>query len=179
MTKALAVLAIVAASIAAGCGTTGQKFDGWKGVQAGERITVLPLSDHPSDDPKDRDGTGLKSQNAIVTAMKKELAQVDIDAPVPANYDAKRGYDRDAALAVGRERSSTYVLYGKCTDFYNVAPFTFRADRGGIEVELVAVADGRLVYRLTKVSSVNNLSNPESAIEGIADTMADELKPGD
>jgi hypothetical protein len=162
--------------VVAGCATKGQRFDGWAGLKGGDRITVMPLADHPSDDPKDSERTGITCQNLIAGALKQRLAEVDVNAPVPADYDPKRGYEREQAVAAGRQRSSNYVLYGRCQEFYNVAPMTFRSDRGGIDVEVASVSDGRLVYRLIAQSTASNFSTPEAIIGDIAESMADDLK---
>lgn len=166
------LLGTLIASCAVGCGSIGTRLHGWEGLTDSDRITVLPLRDHVSDDPEDSINTGRIAQDAIVTAFMKHL-RGEVDSFIPDEYDSSMGFDAVRAVSIGRDRGSGYVLIGNCIEFYRVAPMTYRVDRGGIEVQIVRVSDGQRVFQASEIRNTGtNFSTPKDAIASIAADMA-------
>ena len=169
------VLGPLCVVLASGC-KIGQKFNNWKGLKDGDTLCVLPLRDHFSNDPRDSEKTGLICHEILTRELKK-MRGVTIDSYTPDTYDPKKGFCQDDAVKIAKGRDADYVLYGRCTEYYHVAPMTFRRDKGGIDVEICRVADGTLVYGCQKIGSKMNWCEPRNVIESIAKRMARTIRP--
>ncbi|MDX1564773.1 MAG: hypothetical protein R3236_05165, partial [Phycisphaeraceae bacterium] len=159
-----------------GCASLGKKLDGWEGLRGHETIAVLPFKDHISDDPDDSKDTGAICQRFMAQAL---LEDAGIRAKVydPASRDSRKLLRSDQAISMGRKLGVQYVIYGDCTEFYRVAPFTFRVDRAGMRVWMVRVQDGKLVFTASDTRRTDdNLEQPEDAIEQIAEEMVEGMK---
>ncbi len=78
---------------------------------------------------------------------------------------------------MGRQRKVDDVIYGECIAYDNVAPFTFRPDRGGMRVWMRRGADGQMVFTASDSRRTDdNLDGPRDAIEDTAEEMVEGMK---
>jgi hypothetical protein len=154
-----------------GC-ALGTRIKGWEGVMASESVTVLPFKDHVSEDARDSDGTGKKCQDILAEKLSDDHSDV-VKAHVPAGHDSKTVLSDADAQALGKSLKVDYVVYGDCIEYYDVAPFTFRADRAGMQVWVLRVADGVVVYTVKHAqNSDSNYDSPEGLLEEMAEGIA-------
>jgi len=162
------------ASFAGGC-AIGTKFDEWPGMEPTDKLVVLPFQDHASEDPRDSKNTGRICQDIFVKAFLRYQTAEIVDH-VLEGHDPTTAIGRSAATEIGRQLEADYVMTGRCTEFYRVAPMTFRADQGAVDVEVMRVEDGKRVYHASAHQQCANFGEPEDCIEAIAGSVASELR---
>jgi hypothetical protein len=82
-----------------------------------------------------------------------------------------------AALALAKERNLAFVINGEVTQYYNVAPMTFRPDRAGISVRILRVDTGEVAASYSDIrASKTNFSTPDGMIQEMAEEVRDEME---
>ena len=169
---AVALLLATLTLLNTGCGALGTRIDGWEGVKRTESLVVLPFRDNVSEDSNDSDGTGKKCQTIMVEALSDRRDDT-VKSHVPANHDFKTVLSQMQANTLGKTLKVDYVVYGDCIEFYDVAPMTFRADRAGMQVFVLRVVDGVIVYTARyNEKSDSNFDSPEDVIQELSEGMA-------
>ena len=122
---------------------------------------------------EDCEGSGLIAGSIFAVEMNdQQLVTVALSRPV----GPKEQLTDEAAVAYGKTKGLDYVLNGEVTDFYRVAPMTFRDERAGVAVRLLRVADGQELYFHASRDTKNNLSSPEKILRNLASDVKDDIE---
>lgn len=139
-------------------------------------VLVLPFKDNVSDDDRDSKETGRAAQRAFLEALQAKGTISALGTETDGNA-ALRGLSRSEALERLQEADADYAVYGDCFEFYRVAPMTYRSDRAGVTVEIIA-ADGAVVFRRSVQAIANsNFEEPEVVLGRIARRIVRKIRP--
>ena len=142
-------------------------------VPTGAQVAVIPFRDCLIADQEDCSGSGNKAGNAFAGALGQRYKVVLLSRPVSPT---ERLADADA-IALARQRGAMYVVNGEVEEYYDVASFTFRADRAGVSVRVLRIDGGSVSasYSQTMKAS-NNLGSPDDILRSMAEHVRDALK---
>lgn len=177
MKRHLWLLACLSALLAVACGSNPSKDEPevhHPKVPAGSTIAVVSFRDCTIADQEDCAGSGDKSTDVFMTQFG--TATVFHAVKLPRPVDAKAELSDDAAVAYAKDKGYAYVLNGEVTDFYRVAPMTFRKERAAVAVRVLSVADGKILYVHTDEDTANNMSSPEAILKDMAGDVKDDLE---
>lgn len=162
------VMVGVLVSLMAGC--AGAPVTVRNKMPAGSDVAVVMFRDCTIQGQEDCDGSGLSAGSVFARVMASTAGKkaVPLDRPVGPK-DALS--DSDAA-AYAKGKGYAYVVNGEVQDYYRVAPFTFRSERAGVAVRVLKTSDGSVVSFFNDRGTANNLSSPDSIIEGMATKVA-------
>ncbi len=161
-------------SCATGTRPTVQVF---QAIPRQESIAVVQLQDCTIPNNDDCHGSG-NIASSVITAVLSEGGQfkvIPLSRPVPPDAPLTD----DIAVELARGKGVGYVINGEVSDFYRVAPMTFRVDRASLAFRVLDTETGAVVA--TAISSVeagSNLSTPESLIEKLSERLRDQLLMG-
>lgn len=175
MKRQLWLLACLSALLAVGCGSDPSKPEVHNPkVPAGSTIAVVVFRDCTIADQEDCADSGDKSTSAFLDQLGSSTVfhVVKLARPVAA----KAELSDDAAVAYAKSKGYAYVMNGEVTDFYRVAPMTFRKERGAIAVRVLSTADGKMLYVHTDEDTANNTSSPEAIMKDMAEDVQNDLE---
>jgi len=145
-------------------------------LRRGSSVLILPFRDHQSEDPNDSLDTGRFAQESFFEAFDRINGMRVVLRP-PSSHSARFGWTREEAATFAVRYKVEFVVYGEVTDFYRVAPFTYRNDRAGVWVEMVT-ATGKVFFRQERTLDLGtNHIEPEAVLDRIAKTMVKEIRP--
>ena len=174
MRRHLWLLACCSALLAAACGSDPSKpEEHHPKVPTGSKIGVIAFQDCTITGQEDCEGSGLIAGSIFAVELNdQQLVTVSLSRPV----GPKEQLSDAAAVAYGKSQGLDYVLNGQVTDFYRVAPMTFRDERAGVAVRLLRVSDGQELYFHADRDTKNNLSSPEKILRNIAGDVKDDIE---
>ncbi len=141
-------------------------------VPSGAQVAVIPFQDCRIAGQEDCAGSGNKAGNAFATALGQKYRTVLLSRPVSAT---ERLADADA-IALARQRGVMYVVNGEVDEYYDVASFTFRADRAGVSVRVLRVQDGSVSASYSQTMKAgSNLGSPDDILRSMAEHVRDAL----
>lgn len=143
-------------------------------VPRGTEIGVIPFRDCVIADQDDCDGSGGLAAAAFVHVFSEDgFRALLLSRPA----GAKEPLSDEAAVDLAKARNLSFVINGEVTQFYSVAPMTFRPDRAGISVRILSVETGKVAASYSVVrASTTNFSTPEGMLEEMAEEVRDELE---
>lgn len=167
----LALLVFVLALVT-GCAPDPQ-FVRQANVPKGEVIGVFPFRDCLIEDQEDCLGSGVVAGQAFAQAFSEDgFRSVLLSRPV----GAREVLSDEAALKLAKAEGLVYVMNGEVTEFYSVAPMTFRADRAGVSLRILRVSDGMVAIAWSyKDLSTTNFDTPAGMLQEMAEDVRDEL----
>ena len=142
-------------------------------VPSNSKIAVIPFRDCAIAGQEDCSGSGLTA-GSIYTRLLFSRSDITA-APVARPVGTAEALTDADAVALAKAKGFDYVVNGDVTDFYRVAPMTFRQERAGVSVRLLNAQDGSLVIFQTEAGTASNLSTPERILEGLAAQFRDAL----
>lgn len=143
---------------------------------SGSIVLVLPFRDNPSGDRRDREGTGRAVQVALFDGLES-VDELDVRMREGQLADPSREIGDAEATRLVRESGADFAVVGACTDFYRVAPFTFRRDRAAVSLRIVSAAGVVVFQESWKASPRDNLAEPEAALRLIAKELRKRVRP--
>lgn len=143
-------------------------------VPPGAKVGVVPFRDCLIDSQEDCDGSGGVAGSIFARIFSEEgFSAVLLSRPVGARMELSDAVAVDTA----KEQGLAFVINGEVTQFYRVAPMTFRPDRAGLSVRLLRVDTGEVAAAYSDVrASKTNFSSPDSMIADMAEEVRDELQ---
>jgi len=144
-------------------------------IPQGSDIAVIIFQDCTIAGQEDCDGSGNIAANifAEVIARSGKFRAVPLSRPV----GPKAPLTDDVAISLAKSKGFKFVLNGEVTEFYSVAPMTFRVDRAGVSVRLLNVEDGSVVAFFSQRKEANsNIATPNGLIEKMAEHVCESLK---
>jgi hypothetical protein len=174
MKRQLWLLACLSAVFTAACGSDPSKpEEHHPKLPPGSRVGVIAFQDCIITGQEDCEGSGLLAGSVFAVEMNdQQLITVPLSRPV----GPKEQLSDEAAVAYGKSKGLDYILNGEVTDFYRVAPMTFRDERAGVAVRLLRVSDGKELYFHAERDSKNNFSSPEKILRNIASDVKDDIE---
>lgn len=143
-------------------------------MRAGSTIAVVSFRDCTIADQDDCAGSGGKSTDAFMTQFATATVFHAVKLPRPVDTKAELG--DDAAVAYAKQKGYAYVMNGEVTDFYQVAPMTFRKERAAIAVRVLSVADGKILQVHADDDTGNHDSPPVVLMKDMAKDVLDDLE---
>jgi hypothetical protein len=140
----------------------------------GSEVAVVMFRDCTITGQEDCDGSGLSAGSifATVLAQKPGLKAAPLSRPVAP----KAPLDDDQAVSFAKGKGFAYVINGDVTEYYRVAPFTFRTERAGVSVRLLRTSDGNVMsFWSNRINSKSNLTTPDAMIKDMAEHVAQAL----
>src|SRR5690242_10867770 len=175
MRRHLWSLACLSALLAVGCGSDPSKPEVHNPkVPTGSTIAIVGFRDCVIKDQDDCSGSGGIATN-VFTGEFGNSAVFHV-AVLSRPVGAEAELSDEAAVAYAKEKGYAYVMNGEVTDFYRVAPMTFRKERAAVAVRVLSVADGRILYVHTDEDTANNMSSPEEILKDMAGDVKDDLE---
>ncbi len=170
--KKLAI-AVACGLLLSACGVDPQ-FVKQMEVPRGTEIGVIPFRDCVIAGQDDCNGSGNAAGSAFVGVFSEDgFRAVLLSRPVAP----KEPLSDDAAVALAKAKNLAFVINGEVTQFYDVAPMTFRPDRAGISVRILRVETGAVAASYSDIrASKTNFSNPVGMIKNMAEEVRDELE---
>ncbi|MEO6074944.1 MAG: hypothetical protein ABIP67_17120 [Burkholderiales bacterium] len=169
------ILALVAACglLLSACGVDPQIVKQMK-VPHGTDIGVIPFRDCIIAGQEDCDRSGGLAGSVFVRVFSEDgFRAVLLSRPVAP----KEPLSDDAAIALAKAKNLAFVINGEVSEFYDVAPMTFRPDRAGISVRILSVETGKIAASYSDIrASKTNFRTPESLIMNMAEEVRDELE---
>lgn len=139
----------------------------------GAQLAVISFRDCTIAGQEDCDGSGQTAAGIFAEVLSGKFNTALLSRPVSADDPLSD----DAAVAYAKSKGYAYVLNGEVTEFYRVAPFTFRTERAGVSVRILRVSDGSVMaFFSQRTHSKSNLTTPQHLIEKMAEHVRDSLK---
>jgi hypothetical protein len=167
------VLVVACASLLSACGVDPQLVKQMD-VPRGTDIGVIPFRDCIIADQEDCDGSGSVAGSVFAHTFSEDGFRAVL---LSRAVGSKEVLSDDAAVALAKAKNLAFVINGEVTQFYNVAPMTFRPDRAGVAVRILSVETGEVAvsYSDSRVSKTN-FSTPNGMLQDMAEEVRDELE---
>lgn len=164
---------VLLAALLTGCAADPQ-FVKQLEVPQHETIGVIPFRDCMIEDQEDCRGSGATAGNVFAQEFSGDgYRSVLLSRPV----GPRDGLSDQAAVELARGQGLAFVMNGEVTEFYSVAPMTFRADRAGVSLRILRVEDGKIALSWSHARlSSTNFSTPEGLLEDMAEDVREELE---
>jgi hypothetical protein len=140
----------------------------------GADVAVVMFRDCTIAGQEDCDGSGMSAGGAFLRGLtyKSRLKAAPLSRPV----GPKEALIDDRAVAYAKAKGFAYVVNGDVTEYYRVAPFTFRTERAGISVRVLRTSDGAVIsFFDDRTNSSSNLTTPDAMIEKMAKHVAESI----
>ena len=143
-------------------------------LPAGADVAVVMFRDCTIAGQEDCDGSGMSAGGAFTRGLTQRAGLKA--APLSRPVGPKEPLSDDQAVAYAKSKGFAYVVNGDVTEYYRVAPFTFRTERAGISVRVLRTADGAVVsFFDDRTNSGSNLTTPDAMIEKMGKHVAESI----
>lgn len=163
------VLLLLVIAMLSGCASSGVQMN--TTIPQTAKIGILQFSDCAIPQHEDCIASGKKASAEYAKVFETTVLVRPVDMSETDNISTK------AAAALAKTYGFDYVITGQVTDRYDVAPFTFRVDRAGVNLQVLKTSDASqsAVQVIPSQNAGSNLATPESLFNDFAKMLKDEV----
>lgn len=162
------LLACITTVLVSGCASSGVQLN--SPIPPTAKIGVIQFGDCAIPQQDDCIGSGKKAS--------EEYAKVFETAVIirPAELSPTDSVPTKIAAALAKNQGYDYVITGLVTERYDVAPFTFRVDRAGVNLQVLKTSDvsQSAVQVIPSMNAGSNLATPEGLFNDFAKMLKNE-----